>query len=140
MEYRIIDFAEHGDDTGSLVAIEALKDVPFAIKRVYYIYGTTAHAVRGRHAHKTLEQVIFCPVGSCEFTLDDGGERKTIRLQHPNQGLYLRSNIWREFTNFSPDCVVMVLASEQYDEADYIRDYAEFMRLIAGADKIGKRG
>lgn len=132
MDYQLIDFDVKGDATGSLVAIEGAGNIPFEIKRVYYIYGTTSAAVRGRHAHRRLQQLIFCPIGSCEFTLDDGRERQTIRLQHPNQGLYIKNSIWREFNNFSPDCVVMVLASECYDESDYIRNYDEFLREVRG--------
>ena len=128
MDYEIINFPILGDETGSLVAIEGMRNIPFEVKRVYYIFGTTSGAVRGKHAHRNLQQLIFCPVGSCEFTLDDGAERKTVRLQMPNQGLYIKSNVWREFSRFSSDCVVMVLASAVYDESDYIRDYQEFLR------------
>lgn len=130
MNYELIDFNVMGDETGSLVAIEGLGNIPFEVKRVYYIYGTTSNAVRGRHAHRNLQQLIFCPVGSCEFTLDDGAERRTVRLQRPNQALYITSNIWREFSGFSHDCVVMVLASEVYNEDDYIRDYEEFLKEV----------
>lgn len=128
MEYELIDFKIHGDKRGSLVALESLSDVPFEIKRVYYIYGTEADTVRGGHSHRKLKQIIFCPHGSCDFILDNGSERKTVRLDHPNLGLYIKSNIWREFTNFSKDCVVMVLASEHYTESDYIRDYQQFLK------------
>lgn len=129
-KYEVLDFAARGDENGLLVAIEAKMNIPFEIKRVYYIYGTGADVVRGRHSHRKLEQLIFCPIGSCDFILDDGTARETVRLQHPNQGLYIRKNIWREFTNFSPDCVVMVLASEHYDESDYIRDYGDFLASL----------
>jgi len=131
MGYELIDFRVMGDETGSLVAIEGMVNIPFDVKRVYYIYGTTSNAVRGRHAHRNLQQLIFCPVGSCEFTLDDGRERKTIRLQSPSQGLYLKGRLWREFSEFSHDCVVMVLASSVYDESDYIRSYEEFLSEVA---------
>lgn len=127
MEYELIDFKVRGDERGSLVALEGSSEIPFEIKRVYYIYGTKREVIRGRHSHRKLQQVIFCPQGSCDFILDDGKERQTIHLNRPNCGLYIKSNIWREFTNFSEDCVVMVLASEHYDEADYIRDYNQFL-------------
>lgn len=84
--------------------------------------------VRGKHAHRKLEQVIVCISCSCDFVLDNGQERVTVHLNSPSQGLYIKHNIWREFTNFSPDCVVMVLASEHYDEADYIRNYETFIK------------
>ena len=129
--YQLINFAVRGDYQGSLVPIESNKDIPFGIKRVYYIWGTDHDAVRGRHAHRKLEQVIICIAGNCDFILDDGKRREKVHLFSPNQGLYLKNNIWREFTNFSPDCVILVLASEHYDESDYIRDYEQFKREIA---------
>ncbi len=129
--YELIDFRAIGDERGKLVVIEGNKNIPFEVKRVYYIYDTKADAIRGKHAHRKLQQIIFCPKGSCDFILDDGKERITIPLNNPHKGLYIKSNLWREFTNFSPDCVVMVLASEHYDESDYIRDYDVFLREIA---------
>ena len=125
---ELINFPVHGDYEGNLVALEKGADFPFEIKRVYYIWGTQANVKRGKHAHKKLEQVVVCTSGSCDFILDNGEERKTVHLNNPTQGLYLKHNIWREFTNFSPDCVVMVLASEHYDEDDYIRDYDQFLK------------
>lgn len=126
MKFKLIDFNIKGDERGSLIAIEGNKNIPFDIKRVYYVYGTKQDVVRGKHAHKNLEQVIICMNGSCDFILDDGKERKTIHLNTPSQGLYIQNLIWREFTNFSKDCVVMVLASEYYNENDYIKDYKQF--------------
>lgn len=131
VEYNLLNFSVHGDYCGSLVALEKGADFPFDIKRVYYIWGTDKNAVRGKHAHRKLEQVIICTSGSCDFILDDGYEKVTIHLDKPNVGLHIKSNIWREFTNFSPDCVVMVLASEHYDETDYIRNYDMFLEEIA---------
>lgn len=131
MDYRVIDFNIKGDDRGSLVAIEGNIDIPFNIERVYYVFGTEKEAIRGKHAHKNLEQVIICTSGSCDFILDDGQKRETIKLDKPSKGLYIANNIWREFTNFSPDCVVMVLASEKYDESDYIRHYQDFLREVS---------
>lgn len=128
---KLLTFPVHGDHTGSLVALEKSEDFPFEIKRVYYIWGTSKDVVRGHHAHKNLEQVIVCTSGSCDFILDDGTRRETIHLDSPRMGLHIKNNIWREFTNFSPDCVVMVLASEHYNEADYIRDYDEFLRSVS---------
>lgn len=136
MEYELIDFKIRGDERGSLVALESAAEVPFEIKRVYYIFGTQKNVVRGRHAHRKLKQIIFCPHGSCDFILDDGKERQTLRLGSPNRGLYLKSNIWREFTNFSEGCVVMVLASEHYDETDYIRDYDQFLKETSFINEV----
>lgn len=135
VEYGLLNFKVRGDHTGNLVALEKGTEFPFDIKRVYYIWGTDKNAVRGKHAHKKLEQVIVCTSGSCDFILDDGNERATVHLDTPTQGLHIKSNIWREFTNFSSDCVVMVLASEHYDESDYIRDYQTFLNEISKDEK-----
>ena len=138
VKYDLLTFPVHGDHTGSLVALEKGADFPFDIKRVYYIWGTDKNAVRGKHAHRKLEQVIVCTSGSCDFILDDGKERTTVHLNNPAQGLHIKSNIWREFTNFSPDCVVMVLASEHYDESDYIRNYHTFLTEVAATKGVSR--
>ncbi len=130
MKYQLLEFKVIGDKEGSLVALEKGHEFPFDIQRVYYIWGTEYNSVRGKHSHNKLEQVIICTSGSCNFLLDDGEKREIVHLSRPNQGLYIKHNIWREFTNFSPDCVVMVLASEHYDETDYIRDYKEFLKKV----------
>ena len=133
--YELINFSVKGDYQGSLVPIEGGQDIPFQIARVYYIYGTKREVVRGRHAHKNLEQVIICLSGSCDFLLDDGSKKEHVHLDSLNQGLYIKQNIWREFTNFSDDCVVLVLASRHYDENDYIRDYGEFLKCSENKEK-----
>lgn len=130
MMYNLCSFDVKGDHTGNLIALEKGEDFPFDIKRVYYIWGTDKNAVRGKHAHRKLEQMIICTSGSCDFILDDGKTRETVHLDNPAQGLHIKHNIWREFTNFSEDCVVVVLASEYYDENDYIRDYNIFLREV----------
>lgn len=130
VQYALLNFEVHGDHNGSMVALEKGEDFPFEIKRCYYIWGTAHNMVRGKHAHRKLEQVIICTSGSCDFILDDGKSRETVHLDRPTQGLYIKHNIWREFTNFSSDCVVMVLASEHYDEEDYIRNYDTFLKEI----------
>lgn len=126
MDYKLINFPVHGNHEGKLVALENNNEIPFEIKRVYYIWDTIHDAIRGRHAHKDLQQVIICVKGACDFILDDGKTRESVHLNNPAQGLYIKNNIWREFTNFSEDCVVMVLASEHYNPEDYIHDYNEF--------------
>jgi len=124
-------FQPHGDERGQLVALEEFKDIPFRIKRVYYMYDTLEGVVRGFHAHKSLEQILICIHGSCKIRLDNGrGEKKVIPLEKPYEGLYVSNDMWREMFDFSPDAVLMVLASELYDEADYIRDYDEFLKYI----------
>lgn len=131
MEIIKYNFDPHGDERGQLVAIEGNVDIPFNIKRVYYMYNTGADMVRGKHAHKCLEQILICIHGSCTICLDDGKEKANILLDKPNEGLYVTNCIWREMYNFSSDAVLMVLASEQYNESDYIRDYNAFLEYIA---------
>lgn len=128
MNYQLLDFPIHGDERGKLIALEKGADFPFEIRRVYYIWGTKPDVIRGKHAHKNLEQVIVCVSGSCDFVLNNGTVKETVHLDNPSKGLYIKHNIWREFTNFSKDCVLMVLASEYYSESDYIRNYDEFLK------------
>lgn len=130
MNYELLKFEIRGDHSGSLVALEQNKEIPFEIKRIYYIWGTEREVVWGKHAHRKLEQVIVCLSGSCDFILDDGHRKSLVHLDRPNEGIYIKNNIWREFTNFSKDCVIMVIASEHYDEKDYIRDYSVFLEEI----------
>lgn len=124
-------FQPHGDDRGQLVALEEFKDIPFEIKRVYYIYDTLSDVRRGFHAHKNLEQILICIHGSCKILLDNGFEKKIVPLEKPYEGLYVANNVWREMFDFSPDAVLLVLASELYDESDYIRDYEEFIKEVS---------
>ena len=123
-------FQQHGDERGQLVAIEEVKDIPFSVKRVYYMYDTGKGVRRGFHAHKCLKQMLICIHGKCKIFLDDGNETIDILLDKPYEGIYLSNNIWREMYDFSPDAVLLVLASDLYDESDYIRDYDEFLRFI----------
>lgn len=125
-------FQQHGDERGQLVALEELKDIPFEIKRVYYMYDTGEGIHRGFHAHKSLKQILICIHGSCKILLDNGTEKKIVPLEKPYEGLYIANNMWREMYDFSPDAVLMVLASEYYDESDYIRDYDQFLKLVQG--------
>jgi len=125
-------FSSHGDERGQLVALEALRDIPFEVRRVYYIYWTGEGVRRGFHAHKKLEQVLFCIHGSCKILLDDGYEKETVELSDPCQGLYISNNMWREMYDFTDDAVLLVLASEYYDESDYIRDYDQFLAYVKG--------
>ncbi|QRO13657.1 WxcM-like domain-containing protein [Moraxella osloensis] len=127
---KFIDFPALGDERGSLVALEAEKTVPFPIKRVYYIFGTNAGVSRGFHAHKRLQQVALCITGKCRMILDDGRQRNEVWLDSPNKGLIIGDLVWREMHDFSKDCMLLVLASEHYDEADYIRDYDKFKEIV----------
>lgn len=124
-----IEFTSFDDDRGSLVTLEATKTVPFDIKRVYYIFDTKLGVARGFHAHKALKQVAVCLTGSCSILLDDGQNKEEVILDSPKEGLLIEGLVWREMHGFTPDCVLMVLASEYYDEADYIRNYDDFLRV-----------
>ena len=126
---KTVSFKPLGDERGSLVALEGNKNVPFDIKRVYYLFATKEGVVRGYHAHKNLKQVAVCVTGSCRFVLDDGSRREDIILDSPTVGLIIEEMVWREMLDFSDDCVLLVLASENYDEGDYIRDYQEFIKV-----------
>lgn len=123
---KLIKFNVLGDERGSLVSLEQSKNIPFEVKRVYYIFGTKEGVSRGYHAHKNLEQVAICVKGSCRFLLDDGKNKEEIVLDDPSIGLYISNVTWREMHDFSEDCVLIVLASELYDESDYIRNYQDF--------------
>lgn len=131
MDYKIIQFQKHGDLRGQLVALEELKEIPFQIKRVYYMYDTEKGVRRGFHAHKKLKQILICVHGQCKIHLDDGHSTAEVLLNKPYEGLYVDNNMWREMYDFSSDAVLLVLASELYDESDYIRDYNEFLKYIS---------
>ena len=124
-------FTVRGDHRGSLVALECGKEIPFAVRRTYYIYATRDGVARGFHAHKALSQVCIALAGTCRMVLDDGITRSEVLLNRPDQGLLIRSNIWREMHDFSDDCVLLVLADSIYDESDYIRDYPKFLEFVA---------
>lgn len=116
---------------GCISVVESEKNIPFKIKRVYYIYHlANRFAVRGKHAHKELEQVLFCVNGSFTLSLDDGINKQTIRIDKPNLGVYIGTNLWHTMTLFSDDCVLLVFASDYYKESDYIRNYNVFLRNI----------
>lgn len=136
MKIRKIKFKTHRDESGTLVAIEECRDIPFKVKRVYYMYGTEKDVVRGRHAHKSLHQVVICVHGSCKIKLDDGRKSEIISLNSPDEGIFLANNIWREVFEFSPDAVLMVLASDYYLESDYIRNYDEFLKYVKSQEVI----
>jgi hypothetical protein len=125
---HMIDLPKIEDRRGNLTFIEGFTHVPFAIARVYYVYDVPGGSERGGHAHKALQQFIIAMSGSFDVLLDDGKDRKRVHLNRSYNGLYVCPMIWRQLDNFSSGSVCMVLASTQYDEADYYRDYAAFMR------------
>lgn len=114
---------------GSLIALEESRNIPFEIKRVYYIYGVNSSDSRGAHAHKESNQMLICVHGSCEILLDDAKVQKRLILDKPDMGLFQKKMIWGEMQNFSKDCVLMVLSDDFYSTDDYIRDYDQFLEL-----------
>ena len=132
MNYKLIKMNVIGDERGKLVSIEANKNISFDIKRVYYIFDTLPDQERGKHAHKNLEQLIIVMDGSCQFILDDGKNRESVWLNRPDIGLYIGKNMWREMRHFSYGCKLMVLASDYYNEDEYIRDYSIFKKTVTG--------
>ncbi len=132
MNYKVLNLQVINDERGKLVSLESLKNLPFVIKRVYYMFDTLPDEPRGFHAHKELEQLVIAIDGACEFVLDDGKDKESVWLNRPDVGLYIGKNMWREMRNFSYGCKLMILASDYYDESEYIRDYAEFLKRVKG--------
>jgi len=130
MEIKFVQLQKHGDERGRLVALEDQRNVPFPIRRVYYLFETKSDIRRGFHAHRELKQLAIVVRGSCRFHLDDGKEKIDLLLDNPAQGLLLPPMLWHEMYDFSDDCVLMVLADGHYDESDYIRGYDEFVELV----------
>lgn len=124
-----IDFPQLGDDRGELVVLEQCNNIPFDIKRVYYIFNTKIGVSRGFHAHKKLRQVAVCVAGKCRMIMDNGESREEVWLSSPIKGLVIEKMMWHEMHDFSKDCVLLVLANNHYDEGDYIRKYKEFKKL-----------
>ena len=130
MKPTLINFKPLGDERGNLIALEAEKSVPFPVRRVYYLFGTKAGVERGFHAHKALNQVAIAVTGSCEMVLDDGQSKTSVLLDSSVKGVLIEPGVWRVMRNFTADCVLLVLADQHYDEADYIRDYDQFLQSI----------
>lgn len=126
---QLIRVWNHTDERGSLAVIEGSKDIPFEVRRVYYLYDFTG-VKRGGHAHKRLQQLFIALSGSFDVILDDGRRKKTVRLKHANEGLYICPMIWREIVNPAPGSVCLVLASTHYDEKDYFRSYEQFVAAL----------
>src|SRR5690606_17180079 len=125
-----VELPDLGDYRGSLVVAEANKNIPFNIQRLYYIFGAQPDVPRGFHAHRQLQQIAFCLQGSCKLLMDSGKEKQEVVLCKPNQGLKIPPMVWHEMHDFSEDCILLVLASEHYDENDYIRDYQDFLKEV----------
>ena len=132
-QFRIIEFKEYGDERGNLVVAEGDNiDVPFNIKRVFYMYGSDAEIIRGQHANRRTEFVLINVSGTSKVKMDNGHETKIVELNKPRMGLYIETMVWKDMYDFSEDSVLLVLASEHYDGEEYIRDYDAFLKEVRG--------
>ena len=132
-QFRIIEFKEYGDERGNLVVAEGDNiDVPFNIKRVFYMYGSDDKIVRGQHANRRTEFVLINVSGTSKVKMDNGHETKIVELNKPRMGLYIKTMVWKDMYDFSEDSVLLVLASEHYDGEEYIRDYDAFLKEVRG--------
>ena len=127
---KLIEFPQNGDERGHLVVVEANKDIPFAIKRVFYIYGSDQDVIRGRHANYNSEFVLINVAGTSKVKVDDGISQKIFDLDRPHIGIYLPKLVWKDMYHFSKDLVLLCLASEHYDAAEYIRHYETYLSLM----------
>ena len=132
-QIRLLEWKDLGDERGNLVVVEGNMDIPFEIKRIFYIYGSDDTVVRGQHANRLSEFVMINVSGTSKVKVDNGEESRVIELNRPRMGLYLKNNIWKDMYDFSADSILIVLASEHYDESEYIRDYQEYLRFIKEA-------
>lgn len=135
-QYRILNFHEFGDERGNLVVAEGSgRDVPFDIRRVFYMYGSDPDIVRGQHANRRTQFVLINVSGTSKVKVDNGFETEIIELNKPRMGLFIDTMVWKDMYDFSPDSVLLVLASEHYDGEEYIRDYDAFLKEIKGNGK-----
>lgn len=130
MSHKIIKFNQKGDERGHLVIVEGLVDIPFEIKRIFYIYGSDANVIRGNHANRRSEFVLINVSGKSKVKIDNGRNIQVVELNEPHSGIYLPRMIWKEMYDFSSDSVLLVLASEVYDPQEYIRDYDEYKKEV----------
>lgn len=130
MEAKIIELPKIPDRRGNLTFVEQERHVPFEIRRVYWTYDVPAGEERGGHAHRRIDELLVAVSGSFTVTLDDGRSKTEVVLNRPYQGLHIPAGVWRTLENFASGSVCLVLASEEYDEAEYIRDYDEFLRFV----------
>ena len=131
-QYKILEFGDLGDERGKLVVVEGAQDIPFEIKRVFYIYGSDSQVIRGQHANRNSEFVLINVSGSSKVRVDNGFEEEIIELNRPRMGLYLPTRVWKDMYDFSEDSVLLVLANTHYDGHEYIRDYDEFIKEVGG--------
>jgi hypothetical protein len=136
-KYKMLEFPQLGDDRGQLVVVEQMKEIPFDLKRIFYIYGTKGEVARGQHANRRSEFVLINLNGSCKVLVDDGmNDNEVIVLDQPHTGVYLDKMVWKEMFDFSSDSILLVLASELYDKSEYINTYDEFINEVKKNEKI----
>lgn len=131
-QYKILEFGDLGDERGNLVVVEGEQDIPFEIKRVFYIYGSDSEVVRGQHANRNSEFVLINVSGTSKVRVDNGFEEAVIELNRPRMGLYLPTMLWKDMYEFSGDSVLLVLTNTHYDGSEYIRDYDEYLKEVGG--------
>lgn len=128
---QMLEFPQHGDERGQLVVVEGMQDIPFEIKRMFYIYGSDSDVVRGQHANRKTEFVLINVSGKSKVKVKDGeGNEAIYCLNRPHTGIYLPTMVWKDMYDFSEDSVLLVLASEHYDNSEYIRNYDDFVKEI----------
>lgn len=130
LNYQLMKFQEKGDHRGHLVAIEGERQIPFAIKRIFYIYGSDSKVIRGQHANRKTEFVLINISGSSKVRVSDGKNSEIIKLDKPHKGIYIPRMLWKDMYDFSPDSILLVLASEYYDSKEYIRDFEEYKKEV----------
>lgn len=129
---RFLELPRIASESGSITPVQAQVEIPFEIARVFFLYDIPAGAHRGGHAHREVEQVIVAAMGAITVELDDGRERRAVELRQPNVGLYIPSMLWSELVDFASGSIAVVLASLPYEEEEYVRDHAEYLRLVDG--------
>lgn len=133
---KMLEFAQKGDERGHLVIVEGMEDIPFDIKRIFYIYGSDNDVIRGQHANRESEFVLINVAGTSKVKVKDGKGNETIySLNRPHTGIYLPKMVWKDMYDFSEDSVLLVLASTHYNGEEYIRDYNEFVKIVNGEEK-----
>lgn len=134
---KVLNFADLGDERGKLVVVEGARDIPFDIKRVFYIYGSDNEVVRGQHANRESEFVLINVGGTSKVRIDNGHSEAVVELDKPMMGLYIPTMVWKDMYDFSDDSILLVLASTHYDGMEYIRDYEEYKKEM-GVQKVNE--
>lgn len=133
--FEMMNFTDRGDERGKLVIVEGKKEIPFEIKRVFYIYDSDSSVVRGKHANRNSEFILINVAGSSKVMITDGKNKEVVELNRPMEGVYIPKMVWKEMYDFSQDSVLLVLASTHYDSTEYIRHYDEYVKIIDDASK-----